>query len=153
MTNFPPATNAPTLREQVGALIITVNKLVARANSLSRMAIDVQGQLNDIQDTIDNEAAADNVFVRGVAKDPAQVEAEHTNSPDGSCSCWVVYIGREPGIYFTIEEADAQVKGCPNQQYRRRCSKAEALLFYKQMFHGKSVQKWVELFDDESDDE
>ncbi|KAJ6563503.1 hypothetical protein B0H10DRAFT_2239429 [Mycena sp. CBHHK59/15] len=137
MTNFPPATNAPTLREQVGALIITVNKLV----------------LNDVQDTLDDEAAADNVFVRGVAKDPAQVEAEHANSPDGSCLCWVVYIGREPGIYFTIEEADTQVKGCPNQQYRPRGSKAEALLFYKQMFHGKSVQKWVELFDDESDNE
>lgn len=43
------------------------------------------------------------------------------------------------------EAADAQIKGCPNQQYRRRASKVEALNLYRQMWDDGEVAKWAEL--------
>ncbi|KAJ6494090.1 hypothetical protein C8R47DRAFT_1070024 [Mycena vitilis] len=153
MTTFPPATIVPTTppsHEQLGALIAIVQKLVTRADSLSRTANAVQDQLNDLLDTLDqDEPAPDNVWVRRDAKTPEEVTAAHLNSPNGSCACWTVFVGREPGIYFTREDADAQVKGVPNQQYRRRTSKTDALFFYSQMFKENLVQKWEEVFEDE----
>ncbi|KAJ7790384.1 hypothetical protein B0H14DRAFT_3501670 [Mycena olivaceomarginata] len=61
---------------------------------------------------------------------PAQVTALNAGIPDSSRHCWVVYIGREPSIYYTMcvprplspsllnpfwpsKEADHQIKGCP----------------------------------------
>jgi hypothetical protein len=77
--------------------------------------------LPDILDKLDAEAAADcthsfmekernltyafgrvGVFVRGVAKSPTVVAAEHTDAPDGSRTWWVIYVGREPGLYTTM---------------------------------------------------
>ncbi|KAJ6537889.1 hypothetical protein B0H19DRAFT_1078996 [Mycena capillaripes] len=95
------------------------------------------------------EAAEDNIFVRAVPKTAAQVAVQHAQAPDGPRSWWVVYIGREPGIYPTLEDADLQIKGCPNQQYRRKGSKKEALAYYKLLHEANEVEKWVELIDDE----
>ncbi|KAJ6470680.1 hypothetical protein C8R47DRAFT_1077694 [Mycena vitilis] len=153
MTTFAPATIAPPTppsHQQLGALIAIVQKLVTRADALSRTANAVQDQLNDLLDTLDQDEPAppDNVWVRQEAKTPAEVVAEHLNSPNGSCACWTVFVGREPGIYFTREQADAQVKGVPNQQYRRRAGKTDALMFYEQMFKENLVQKWEEIFDE-----
>ncbi|KAJ6462249.1 hypothetical protein C8R47DRAFT_1240145 [Mycena vitilis] len=157
MANFPPtATNAPlplAAHQQLGALIATVKKLVARADALSRTALLVQDQMDDMLETLDqDEPDVDNLWVRQVAKTPLQVELEHRNSPDGSRPCYVVYVGREPGLYFTLEEADAQVKGVPNQQYRRRASKAEGLFLYTQLYDhlpATKVEKWAEVLVDE----
>ncbi|KAJ6461288.1 hypothetical protein C8R47DRAFT_1073319 [Mycena vitilis] len=166
MTSFTtPATTAPVPAShvQLGALIATVKKLVVRAESLSRTANAVQDQLDDLLDTLDRDEPAsdveepatiidapdlDPIWVRREAKTPQQVEAEHINSPDGTCACWTVYIGREPGVYFTTEGAQAQVRGVPNQQVRRRTGKADALALYRHMSDKNKVEKWVEVFED-----
>ncbi|KAJ7250116.1 hypothetical protein B0H12DRAFT_1072133 [Mycena haematopus] len=70
-----------------------------------------------------------------------------TGRPEGSRPWWVVYVGREPGLYTTVEEADAQIKNCPNQQYRRKASKQEALNLYIEKYDAGEVAKWVELKD------
>jgi hypothetical protein len=105
-------------------------------------------------------------WVRAVAKSAAQVTALNAGILDGSCHCWVVYVGREPGIYYTMcvsrplsllrppnsfwpsEEADQQIKSCPGQQYRHKGSKSEVLASYTQWFQEGKVEKWVELTDD-----
>ncbi|KAJ7602954.1 hypothetical protein DFH06DRAFT_1350773 [Mycena polygramma] len=158
MTNFhPTATTAPATaalplpaHQQLGALLATVKRLVSRADALSCTALQVQDQMDDLLETLDqDEPDTDNLWVRQVAKTPAQVEAEHRNSPDGSRPCYVVYVGREPGLYFTHEEADAQIKGVPNQQYRRRASKAEGLFLYTQFYENvpTKVEKWEEILE------
>ncbi|KAJ7799630.1 hypothetical protein B0H14DRAFT_3491451 [Mycena olivaceomarginata] len=90
----------------------------------------------------------DKTWVRVVAKTPTAVATEHSSAPSGSRPWWVVFVGREPGLYSTIEAADAQIKGCPNQQYRRKADKVEALNFYVQKYNEGAVEKWVELTED-----
>ncbi|KAJ7866316.1 hypothetical protein B0H13DRAFT_2352604 [Mycena leptocephala] len=147
MTNFP--TEPPTARQELVALLAAADKLAECASSLNRTARKIQDRLPDILDKLDAEAAADRVFVRGIAKSPAVVAAKHTDAADGSRTWWVVYVGREPGLYTTFEQADVQTKGCPNQQCRRKTSKAEALAFYQQKWGENEVRKWNEVAEDD----
>ncbi|KAJ6527492.1 hypothetical protein B0H19DRAFT_1084036 [Mycena capillaripes] len=150
--SLPTATNTPNAREELAALIATADKLQLRANSLARTATLVRDKVHDVLRTLNEEAVADNVWVRAVAKTPDTVEAEHAAAPDGSHPWWVVFVGREPGLYTTVQDSDAQIKGCPHQQCRRRRnSKAEALFFYRRMHEQGEVVKWVELVDDDDD--
>ncbi|KAF8146578.1 hypothetical protein K438DRAFT_1780779 [Mycena galopus ATCC 62051] len=85
-----------------------------------------------------------NVWVRVTnVKTPAQVEAQHASAPN-DCAWYVVWVGREPSIYITSEEADAQIKGCPGQQYHKPQSKPEALALYRDKFCDRQVSKWAE---------
>ncbi|KAJ7878690.1 hypothetical protein B0H13DRAFT_1892566 [Mycena leptocephala] len=147
MTNI--ATEPPTACQELVALITAADKLAERASSLNRTARKIQDRLPDILDKLDAEAAADRVFVCGVAKSPAVVAAEHADAPDGSRTWWVVYVGREPGLYTTVEQANAQTKGCPNQQCRKKTSKSEALVFYQQKWGEDEVPKWNEVAEDD----
>ena len=42
------------------------------------------------------------------------------------------------------ESADFQIKGVPNQQYRRKASKAEAMAFYQAQYEEGLVVKYIE---------
>ncbi|KAJ7789962.1 hypothetical protein B0H14DRAFT_2626574 [Mycena olivaceomarginata] len=143
----PPTatTTALSAHAELMAVMATVDELVVRTMRIQRTAQDLQAQIPRIMNRLAEEEAADNTWVRAVAKSPAQVAALNAGTPDGSRHCWVVYVGREPGIYFTVEEANLQIKGCPGQEYRRKGSKSEALASYTQWFQQEKVEKWVEL--------
>ncbi|KAJ7653999.1 hypothetical protein DFH06DRAFT_1133578 [Mycena polygramma] len=151
MTSFPvpAATTAPSAHEELRAVIATVTDLLDKAHALTTCAQDLYDRLPGLVDLINEEAADDNVFVRAPAKSPAEVEAEHATESEGSRPWWVVFVGREPGLYTTIEAANLQIKGCPGQEYRRKSSKEEALAFYTLMDSKKLVEKWVELVEEE----
>ncbi|KAJ7657373.1 hypothetical protein DFH06DRAFT_1328185 [Mycena polygramma] len=151
MTSFPvpAATTAPSAHEELRAVIATVTELLGQAHALTTVVQELYDRLPVLVDLFNEEAADDNVFVRAPAKTPAQVAAEHTNEPDGSRPWWVVFVGREPGLYTTIESANAQIKGCPGQEYRRKTSKGEALAFYELKHDQKRVEKWVELTEEQ----
>ncbi|KAJ6575822.1 hypothetical protein B0H10DRAFT_2236766 [Mycena sp. CBHHK59/15] len=151
MNTLPAATTAPkgpTTCEELRAVITTTKKLLTLAHSLTRTAEELHDKLPAILARLNEEAAEDNVFVRVVAKTPAQVAALHSSAADGSRAGWVVFVGRDPGIYDTLEAANVQIKGCPNQEYRRKGSKQEALAFYQLMYDNKQVEKWVEVLAD-----
>ncbi|KAJ6487389.1 hypothetical protein C8R47DRAFT_1216166 [Mycena vitilis] len=148
MTSFPAATTAPSAHEELRAVIAAVTELLDKAHELTTSAQALYDRLPGLIDLINEEAAEDNIFVRASAKTLAQVTAEHLNEPDGSRPWWVVYVGREPGLYTTIEAANRQIKGCPGQEYRKKSSKVEALAFYALMHEDNAVEKWVELVQD-----
>ncbi|KAJ7720153.1 hypothetical protein B0H14DRAFT_3521025 [Mycena olivaceomarginata] len=120
----PAAANtaAPTPRELM-AVLATVDELVIRAADFQRTAQELQKKLPPMVQSLTEQQAADNTWVCAVAKTPTAVATEHSSAPSGSRPWWVVFVGREPGLYSTIEAADAQIKGCPNQQYRRKADK------------------------------
>ncbi|KAJ7886285.1 hypothetical protein B0H13DRAFT_1889304 [Mycena leptocephala] len=151
MSHLPAATSAlPNARQELRALIATVDKLFSRSLATAHTAEAIKAKLSDITDSLDEEAPPpDPVFVRDVAKTPGQVEAENAHIPNGTRPWWVVFVGREPGIYSTVEAADLQIKGCPGQEYRRKGSKAEALSYYRMQYDGNLVKKWVEVVDDD----
>ncbi|KAJ7795155.1 hypothetical protein B0H14DRAFT_3496338 [Mycena olivaceomarginata] len=162
MQTFTAANTAPSAHDELAAVLATVNELVVRSAGLTSSVQALQIQLPALVDCLNMEATArrldrlnihhddpaaptEVVWVEAIAKTPAQVEAEHTAASDGSRPWWVVYVGREPGIYTSVEEADLQIKGVPNQQYRRRASKPEALALYKQRHQDGLVAKMVEV--------
>ncbi|KAJ6448771.1 hypothetical protein C8R45DRAFT_1115083 [Mycena sanguinolenta] len=173
MTTFTTAANTATdARDELTAVLATVDDLVARTAKLSTLAVELQQKVAvvdelvvcaarlstiavDLQEKIpvlcvslrEPEAAA-SIWVPDVPKTPAQVAALHANLSEGSRHLWVVYVGREPGVYTTIEAADQQIKGCPNQQYRRKTSKQEALQFYAEKYAAGAVKKYVEVIAD-----
>ncbi|KAF7364445.1 hypothetical protein MSAN_01105600 [Mycena sanguinolenta] len=170
MTSFTTAANtAPNARSELMAVLATVDDLVARTARLSTIAVELQkdivtraGKLSaaavelqqtipslferleeEIRDELQPDVPSRPAWVEEDAKTPAQVTADHANLSDGSCVLWVVYVGREPGIYTTSESADAQIKGCPHQQYRCKHSKREALDFYAERYAAGAVHKMV----------
>ncbi|KAJ6582409.1 hypothetical protein B0H19DRAFT_1061823 [Mycena capillaripes] len=143
-SNLSVATPAPTAIQELRAVIATVDKLATCTAAIARMVENVSNKLPGILTRLAKEAAEDNIFVRAVPKTAAQVAVQHAQAPDGPRSWWVVYIGREPGIYPTLEDADLQIKGCPNQQYRRKGSKKEALAYYKLLHEANEVEKMSE---------
>ena len=42
------------------------------------------------------------VWVHAAARTPQQIKAEHAAIPHGPRPWWVVWIGREPGLYTTV---------------------------------------------------
>ncbi|KAJ7802011.1 hypothetical protein B0H14DRAFT_3488962 [Mycena olivaceomarginata] len=158
ISSSPPASSAS---EELMAVFATLDELSLRAltltrgarelmrgaDAMTRVAQDLQLRLPKALDKQNEDAAADNVWVRAVAKTPPTVAAEHAHAPDGHRIWYVVFVGREPGLYTTVEEADAQIKGCPNQQYRRKMSKREALDAYSAKYEAGEVAKWVEFKD------
>ncbi|KAJ6610492.1 hypothetical protein B0H10DRAFT_2224981 [Mycena sp. CBHHK59/15] len=151
MNTLPAATTAPkgpTTCEELRAVITTTKKLLTLAHSLTHTAEELHDKLPAILARLNEEAAEDNVFVRVVAKTPAQVAALDSLAADGSRAWWVVFVGHDPGIYDTLEATNTQIKGCPNQEYRCKGSKQEALAFYQLMYDNKQVEKWVEVLAD-----
>ncbi|KAJ7808483.1 hypothetical protein B0H14DRAFT_3482356 [Mycena olivaceomarginata] len=122
----------PNPRRELMAVLANVDHLVVRARKLTRAAEQIQKALPTILDRLNEEEAQDNIWVRAVAKTPAEVAAEQANAPAGTQQWWIVYVGREPGLYSTLEEAVAQTIKCPNQQWRsRKADKREALDYYR----------------------
>ncbi|KAJ6554109.1 hypothetical protein B0H10DRAFT_1967952 [Mycena sp. CBHHK59/15] len=144
--NSSTATTALSPEEELQALIANVAQLAKQSVALTKMCRDLQEELPGIIARIARpRPSTDAIFVRGVPKAPVQVELETRSAQDGNSIAWyVVWIGREPGLYASIEDADVQVKGCPNQQYRRKTGKREALQFYAQLYEGGKVEKWTE---------
>ncbi|KAJ7301759.1 hypothetical protein DFH08DRAFT_978443 [Mycena albidolilacea] len=145
----PPPTNP---RRELMVVLANVDHLVVRAQKLTRAAeqipaVQILKALPAILNHLnEEEAEGSRYLVRAVAKTPAQVAAEHANVPDGTQQWWIVYVGREPGIYSTLEMATAQTEKCPNQQWRSwKGGKREALDFYHAWYDANEVVKWVEL--------
>ncbi|KAF8209554.1 hypothetical protein K438DRAFT_1753897 [Mycena galopus ATCC 62051] len=153
-----PASSASPL-DELAAVIATVSELTLEARRLSHTAQTLQERLPYLLDRFQADAdrltsfqaaaepipASDNLWVGAPAKTPAQVAADHANAADGQRHWWVMFVGREPGLYTTVDEANAQVLGVPGQQYRKHKSKREALDFYKAKHEAGEVCKWVEL--------
>ncbi|KAJ6620897.1 hypothetical protein B0H10DRAFT_1037991 [Mycena sp. CBHHK59/15] len=150
--NSSIATTALSPEEELQALVRTVSLLAQRSNSLTKTCLDLQAKLPGIIDRIVRPLppppAPSDLFVRGVHKTPVEVELENRSGPDGANIAWyVVWIGREPGICTSVDDANTQVKGCPNQQCRRKTGKHEALQFYTQLYAVQKVEKWTEVTD------
>ncbi|KAJ7896407.1 hypothetical protein B0H14DRAFT_3425775 [Mycena olivaceomarginata] len=149
---------AAAAHDELMAVLATVDQLVVRSMRTTAAAQELQlklpalvariEQIEAAQPPADAQEESQVTWVPGVPKTPAHVTAEHAAAPSGSRSWYVVYVGREPGLYTTVEEADFQIKGVPGQQYRRCANKAEALALYTAKHIAGEVDKLVEVIED-----
>ncbi|KAJ6492413.1 hypothetical protein C8R47DRAFT_1070461 [Mycena vitilis] len=119
-------------REAIHAALAQVKDLLEKVQAVTALA-------EGLQDILENVVPeSDNIFFRDpYPKTPAQVAAEYADEADGTRPC---------------EAADAQTKGCPGQEQRRRESKSEALALYAHHYDGDRVRKWVEVEDEDEDE-
>ncbi|KAK7005560.1 hypothetical protein R3P38DRAFT_2794723 [Favolaschia claudopus] len=126
-----------------------LDEVLVNSSKVQRNAVEIQQRVLAVHDRLEKEQAiaqdrsSSPLWRNETAATPSEVAKIHKKVADGSRTWWVVYVGREPGLYTT---SDAQIKGCPNQQYRRKASKKEALNFYKEKYEAGEVEKWVEVY-------
>ncbi|KAJ7627446.1 hypothetical protein FB45DRAFT_1029790 [Roridomyces roridus] len=85
-------------------------------------------------------AAAATIFIplgfrEGIAPTPDEVENRHPPGSDDLQYWYTICVGRNPGIYSSPDMAEAQVRGVPHANRKRKDSKMEALNWYRYM-HG-----------------
>ncbi|KAJ6631939.1 hypothetical protein B0H10DRAFT_1937677 [Mycena sp. CBHHK59/15] len=170
----PFETNASSPQGELEALVAKVAALTAKSVELTQLCVDVQSlvpsvalsktsiALTSLCVQIQTEipliiasqvaaavaeaapAALAPSFVQGTPRTPTQLEAAHPPG-SGDFQTWHVVIrGREPGLYASVEEADAQVLGVPNQFRQKKTSRVEALAFYRLKYTDQKVEKWTD---------
>ncbi|KAJ7649205.1 hypothetical protein B0H17DRAFT_1215419 [Mycena rosella] len=91
----------------------------------------------------------DLLWVQGVPLTPDQLEAQFPPGLGDDLSWQVVCMGREPGLYASVDDANDQVNRVPNQSREKKKSRAEALTFYCIRYGKGKVEKWNEVPEDD----
>ncbi|KAJ7673509.1 hypothetical protein B0H17DRAFT_1140849 [Mycena rosella] len=98
---------------------------------------------NAIAEALPNHASAPpTVIVKGVPRTPDQLDAAHPPGLGDNMAYHVVTTGREPGLYASVAESDAQVLGVPSKRLRKS-TRMEALAYYRFMYNDGKVEKWT----------
>ncbi|KAJ7909364.1 hypothetical protein B0H13DRAFT_2330412 [Mycena leptocephala] len=131
MANLSQSTTPASRSDpELEALVALVQRLAVASSEATRLATEVQAKLPS---TLNRHAASTTTWIRGVPRTPGQVEAAF---PEGSGEVWYVVIrGREPGMYRTPTEANAQTDGVPHQFREKKKTRREALAFYRENYH------------------
>ncbi|KAJ7434295.1 hypothetical protein FB451DRAFT_1195496 [Mycena latifolia] len=136
MANISDSTTASSLATaELEVLVTLIGRLAVASSEATRLAAEVQyfllsgPSLAKLPATLALHTAGATTWVRAPPKTPADLEREF---PDGSGEVWYVVIrGWEPGMYRTAGEATALTNGVPHQFHRKKTSRREALLFYR----------------------
>ncbi|KAJ7092914.1 hypothetical protein B0H15DRAFT_947728 [Mycena belliarum] len=155
MAQLPTSTTtSSSATTELEALVELVSRLAIASSEATRLATELQSKLPA---ALALRSATSHTWIRGSARTPTEVEQQY---PEGSGEVWYVVIrGREPGFYRTPEDADAQIKGVPHQYSKKKTSRREATLFYRDNYiasvnHDRApspgtgplgVQKWIEV--------
>ncbi|KAJ7774397.1 hypothetical protein B0H14DRAFT_2965332 [Mycena olivaceomarginata] len=160
-TAATPQQDLAALVSQVAALSILAVNITQRCvdteeKAMSKLALDMTRHCIDLTDKIPRvvraqveaaiaEVSPPTAFVQGVAPTPAQLEAQFPLGRSDNQAWYVVCIGRQPGLYATPDEADAQVLGVPNQSRRKVVGRVPALAYYRQMYDLQRVMRLTEI--------
>ncbi|KAJ6528818.1 hypothetical protein B0H19DRAFT_1083162 [Mycena capillaripes] len=142
-------TTAPTPKQELAALIAQVAELSKTALDVTRHCIDLNERIPRVVraqvDAAIGQLTPAPAFVQGVAPTPAELEAAFPPGRSDSQAWYVVCVGRQPGMYATFEEADAQVLGVPGQKRRKMTGRGPALAYYRQMYAQNDVMLLREI--------
>ncbi|KAJ7124042.1 hypothetical protein C8R43DRAFT_945014 [Mycena crocata] len=145
------ATTAPTPAEELAAVLAQVAVMTKLSVDITKMSIDLHQRIPVLVARSAAAAAAAApppapavaapLFIEGVARTPAQLEAAFPPGHGDKLPWYVVCIGREPGLYATSDESERQVNGIPRQFRIRKGSRVEALNFYRERYEEQAVSK------------
>ncbi|KAJ7119209.1 hypothetical protein C8R43DRAFT_960142 [Mycena crocata] len=146
------ATTAPTPAEELAAVLAQVAVVTKLSVDMTKLCIDLHQKIPVLVAHRAAAAAAPPVapavaaplFIEGVARTPAHLEAAFPPGHGDKLQWYVVCIGREPGLYATSplsDESERQVNGIPRQFRIRKGSRVEALTFYRERYEEQAVSK------------
>ncbi|KAJ7607987.1 hypothetical protein B0H17DRAFT_1199197 [Mycena rosella] len=144
------STTSPTPTPELAALVAQVHALSKLALNMTRLTMDISNAIPDVvaaevARAIDDATPPGPMFLHGIARTPNQIDALFPLGTGDHQAWYVVVVGREPGLYGSSVETDAQVNGIPNQFRRRKTSRREALDFYRQEYNAGRVDKITEV--------
>ncbi|KAJ6575725.1 hypothetical protein DFH09DRAFT_1311778 [Mycena vulgaris] len=150
MNTTPTAISAANPAEELAALIAHVSALSKLALSMTKHCIEIHDAIPKVVASQVAAALAGTLppapqFIEGGAITPANLAATHPPGHGDHQSWYVVIVGREPGMYRSSTEADAQVNGVPGQFRQKKASRVEALSFYRSKFNTGEVTKLTEI--------
>ncbi|KAJ7617562.1 hypothetical protein B0H17DRAFT_1220105 [Mycena rosella] len=149
---FPAAaTSSSNLRsEGMEELVAMVAGLLQMSLVIAQRCVDLQTQLPLAFNAAVTEAIAaalhkqspPTVLVKGVPRTPDQLDAAHPPGSGDDIPYHAVTTGREPGLYASVAESDAQVHGVPSK-HLWKATRMEALAYYRSMYEDGKVEKWT----------
>ncbi|KAJ7861513.1 hypothetical protein B0H13DRAFT_2355077 [Mycena leptocephala] len=169
-----PAIKASNPAQELEALVAKIDSLTQLSLSMARLCVDAQGIVPHItlsQQSLEVTQACLDVksqvgpivnrvlaaaasapsprapaieWVRGVPLTPDQLDASFSAGVGDDLTWQVVCVGREPGLYLSAQQANAMLKGVPNQFRRKKSGRVEALAYYRLLYANGEVQKWNE---------
>ncbi|KAJ7260165.1 hypothetical protein C8J57DRAFT_1514872 [Mycena rebaudengoi] len=139
--------SAPSVEmETFVAKVAALSKL---AVDLTKLAIEVQTELPRIvhlqMGAVSEDDNDDYLWAAGTPLTPDEMEAKIPPGVGENQTWYVVLRGRNPGLYPSYLDSDAQVLGVPNQFRQKKCGRTEALTFYRYHFTRGDVEKWTEV--------
>ncbi|KAJ6610571.1 hypothetical protein B0H10DRAFT_2224845 [Mycena sp. CBHHK59/15] len=143
------ATTPASPEQELAALVAKVAMLSKMSLDMMSLCIDVQGQIlkvvaSHVAAVVAVVTPPNPEFIQGVARSPTQLDGLFPPGVGDFQAWYVVCVGREPGLYASFAEANAQVLGVPNQFRQKKSSRAEALTFYRLKYGRGEVEKWTE---------
>ncbi|KAJ6503657.1 hypothetical protein C8R45DRAFT_1091436 [Mycena sanguinolenta] len=160
------APTAATSEKELAALVTTLSKLsidvsqralTLNDKNLSSLGLEMTRHCLEITECLPRvlhehvEAALAQLrppsplFYQGIAPTPAHMEEMFPPGNSESQTWHVVCVGRQPGLYATSQEADAQVLGVPDQSRRKVSGRAAALAYYRSMYETDKVMRLTEI--------
>ncbi|KAJ7138170.1 hypothetical protein C8R44DRAFT_868495 [Mycena epipterygia] len=144
----PPSTPtiAPNPAEELAALVAKVDALSKLALDMTKLAININQAIPavvtaQVATAVALLAPSPPAFTHSQGRTPGQMEMAFPLGFGDQQSWYVVIVGREPGLYGSSAEADAQVNGIPGQFRQKKSNRLEALAFYCHRFLDGTVDK------------
>ncbi|KAJ6532323.1 hypothetical protein DFH09DRAFT_1326111 [Mycena vulgaris] len=143
------ATSAPhSLSEELEALVAQVAGLTQMSLAIAQRCVELHTELPAafnaaVAAAVAATLPAPTVWVKGIPRTPTQLEVAHPPGSGDDIPYHVVTIGKEPGLYASVTESDAQVLGVPAGKRLRKSTRLEALAYYRQKYADQQVEKWT----------
>ncbi|KAK6978072.1 hypothetical protein R3P38DRAFT_3236165 [Favolaschia claudopus] len=104
-----------------------LSEMIYHLQAIARHTGMAQANLSTL---LGGEVVTQAAFVEGEADTPSTVAARYENQIKGS-NYWVVLVGRNPGVYPSSKDANAQVLGVPNNSWVKKSGFDAALAHYR----------------------
>ncbi|KAJ7683775.1 hypothetical protein B0H17DRAFT_1226607 [Mycena rosella] len=141
--NMNTSTTTSTPTPELAALVVQVHALSKLMPLMVYTIPDIVAA--EVARTLDDATFPGPMFLHGPPRTPDQMDALFPPGFGDHQAWYVVVVGREPGLYGSSVETDAQVNGIPNQFRRRKTSCCEALDFYCQEYNARRIDKINEV--------
>ncbi|KAJ7217413.1 hypothetical protein B0H12DRAFT_1241051 [Mycena haematopus] len=144
-TNAQPLTDAAAdAQGALDALVATVAGLTQMSLALTQGCLDVQTKLPGLMKAAFEAHLPDEPsWIEVNARTPAELDAAHPPGPGDDLTYHVVTVGREPGLYLSVQDSDSQVLGVPNSKRHRKHTRLEALAWYRFKYDHGDVHKML----------
>ncbi|KAJ7182793.1 hypothetical protein C8R43DRAFT_940888 [Mycena crocata] len=138
-------------QQEFDNLLATVAGLAQMSLAMTKHCLDLQTRLPGVvtaavangMAALTPRSASPIVWIKGEPRTPEELEIDHPAGIADDVSYHVVYQGREPGLYLSVDDSDKMVNGVPHGKRLKQKGRIAALNYYRDRWDRQLVIKWV----------